>query len=142
MPLTAQRSPLVRIFIANLLALRWALAWMGAWFGIGLLFLGSQEYPTLITKHSIWLWTITTFIYAAIRFYTCFVFDKVARGLSLLGSVIGFNLFGNVFLSFINNTAHGVAPDDLMILVILASEVWVCASTIADDRDGVDRRKH
>jgi hypothetical protein len=117
---------------------------MGVWFGIGLLFLvlPSSEYETMITNHSIWVWTITTFIYAAIRFYTCFVFDKVARGLSLLGSVIGFNLFGNVFLSFINNTAHGVAPDDLMILIILASEVWVCASTIADDRGGVDRRNH
>lgn len=144
MPLTAQRSPLVRIFIANLLALRWALAWMGVWFGIGLLFLSlpSNEYETLITSHSIWLWIGATFIYSAIRFYTCFVFDNVARGISLLGSVVGLTLFGNVFLSFINNTAHGVAPDDLMILVILAAEVWVCASTIADDRDGVDRRKH
>jgi len=144
MPLTAQRSPLVKIFISNLLALRWALAWMGMWFGIGLMFLNlpSAEYASLITHHSRWVWTAATFVYSAIRFYTCFVFDKIALGLSLVGSVVGLTLWGNVFLSFMNNTEHRVSPHDLMVLVILAAEVWVCASTIADDRNGVDRRKH
>jgi len=84
---------------------------------------------------------MSSVVYAAIRFYTCFVFDKVAKVISVIGSVFGTTIWGYVFLSFINNKMPGVGPDDFILLAIILCEVWVCASTLSD-YNTIERRVH
>jgi hypothetical protein len=136
-------NPLVKVFIANLLPLRWALAWFAFLFAAGLTFvvLPEGEYASLLLKSPIWILAAASFIYAAIRFYSCFVFTLVAKCISVFGSIFGMSIWGYVLISFFNNKMHGPGPDDLVFFAIILCEVWVCASTLSD-RHFIDRRVH
>jgi hypothetical protein len=118
------------------------LAWVALFFGIGLFFTAPiEEYAILAAEHPLWIWGTGTLIYSALRFYTCFVFTKVAEAISMLAAMFGVILWTHFFLSALHAMGHTIHPDDFVVLTFIVAEAWVWASTLSEFNITYDRRK-
>jgi hypothetical protein len=133
-------SIIKRVFISNLIPLRWTLGWFAILFSVGLLVANvhSGEYDQLLARAPAEVWAAIAMLYAVLRLHSVFILTKTTQVLSIIAGFIGIALWGSLFTSVFMNTDHSIGAAPIILVGIILSEVWVCASALSDN--GAERR--
>jgi hypothetical protein len=124
---------IVRLLLTDLTALRWLLGWLGIMFAGGLLLADNHSgaYNLMLQIAPSALWAAAFVFYGCERLYSCLTDNP--KYSDIIGTFVGFWLWCYTFFSFTSNPIRHFGSADIMILVIVACEVWIAASAISEN---------
>jgi hypothetical protein len=125
------KQMLRRVLLADVIAIRIAVAVGAILFGIGMLVgdIDDAAYFHMKTLMPAWGWALTMFAYGAAKFYLAAQYpENVHISFCVLVVASGLFLWSYTYFSFL---ADGQSAAETMMLAIIFCEIWIGAHTLA-----------
>jgi hypothetical protein len=127
----ASKQMIRRVLLADVIAIRIAVAMGAILFGIGMLTGDIEDIAYVHMKNLMpaWAWAGALFAYAAAKFYLAAQWpESVHISFAVLVIATGLFLWSYTYFSFL---ADGQSAAETMMLAIIFCEVWIGAHTLA-----------
>lgn len=120
-----------RVLLADVIAIRIAVAVGAILFGIGMLVgdIDDAAYSHMKTLMPAWGWAVSMFAYSAAKFYLAAQYpENVHISFCIVVIAAGLFLWSYTYFSFL---VDGQSAAETMMLAIIFCEVWIGAHTLA-----------
>jgi hypothetical protein len=120
-----------RVLLADVIAIRIAVAVGAILFGVGMLTgdIADDAYNNMKTLMPAWAWALSLFAYAAAKFYLAAQWpENVHISVAVVVALVGLFLWTFTYVSFV---ADGRSAAETIMLAIIGCEIWISAHTLA-----------